>query len=668
MQQASAILVASNQGQELKKIIETTVNRQILKVDLWSSDAQLLDLLAKRAYALLVIDLTLLYTISPSNSFFSQLASISPHTAVILLVNHSERQEAVALLQAGAADYLLYPIDGLELSFRIGQILEIQALKHGSVQSAQLDAAADELLMLLEAGQEINQTLELDEALKIVLAKAEYVTDADLANVFLTDRNEDLSRSDTITKTSPLSSYPGENSLLFKLAREVAFSREIVCRQRVPEWQHQSLQSALLIPMVTREKLIGVLALGSKRLSAFPDSQIRWLSVFCDRAAIAIENAQLFQDLSSAYIDLAQSREQILHSRNTLQTLFDGITDDLYIVDRNLKINALNQVDGGQQTYQPDQFIGKDYLSLGWTASAPELLERIKESLQTGRETTWIPPESETNAYLKDREFRIYPIRDRLAQIEQVIVFAQDVSERRRWQASLFRSANLVAVGQLAGSIAHQINNPLTIAMANSQLILLEARQYGEIYDLSDSILKATERIQEIVQNLLEFSNQETYLFVEIDLIENIEGALALVGRPLKKVKIQVINDYQARPRLVASGSHLKLVWMNLLLNARDALIDYADQPQIVIATQMASDREVKVTITDNGRGITKENFEQLFRPFFTTKPVGKALGLGLYSAHTIIDRHNGQIKAASQPGAATTFEVILPLDNPRDI
>ena len=136
----------------------------------------------------------------------------------------------------------------------------------------------------------------------------------------------------------------------------------------------------------------------------------------------------------------------------------------------------------------------------------------------------------------------------------------------------------------------------------------------------------------------------------------------------LKKFKVKVIKDYQVQPKLSASVSHLKLVWMNLLLNARDAVTDYADQPEIIISTRMISEREVKVAITDNGRGITEKDFEQLFRPFFTTKPVGKALGLGLYSTHNIVERHNGRINTSSQPGVATTFEVILPLDNPRDL
>jgi signal transduction histidine kinase len=140
------------------------------------------------------------------------------------------------------------------------------------------------------------------------------------------------------------------------------------------------------------------------------------------------------------------------------------------------------------------------------------------------------------------------------------------------------------------------------------------------------------------------------------------------VARSLKKDRVEVIRHYEVEPKLSASVSHLKLVWMNLLLNARDAVVGYTEQPVISISTQTVSPREIKVAITDNGSGIAAKDFERLFRPFFTTKPVGKALGLGLYSAHAIVERHHGRINAYSQPGVATTFEVILPLDNPRDL
>ena len=676
MKESERILLASTRALELQQIVTANINRPALWIDVLSDEAQLFQQLSQHSYRLIVADLTLLRGVSASEQFIAEIKTVAPNTEVLLLVTAIERHQAIEQLRHGVADYILWPVEAAELSSKIERILEFQALK-ARASGADQPNSADELLMLHQATQEISHTWQFDEALKIVLAKAHWLTHSNVAKIYLTDQGRNLDRNKFITQpsadwtgTSPLGDGVETGNFLFTLAEQAALTQEILHCQKTadPAWPDQTIQSALLIPMISRDKLLGVLSLGSADLSGFAANHIRWLSIFCDQAAIAIENARLFENLASAYIDLAQSREKILHSRNTLQVLFDGITDSLYILDQNLTITALNQVEAERQGYRPDELIGKSCLSLDWAQAAPELLNRIKESLERGRETTWISAENETEPYLKDQEFRIYPIRNRIGHIEQVVVFGQDVSERRRWQASLFRSANLAAVGQLAGSVAHQINNPLTITMANSQLLLLEAQPNSEAYGLANDILKAGMRIQKIIENLLEFSNQETYFFIEADLVETIEGALALVTRSLKKDRVELVKNYEVRPKLAVSVSHLKLVWMNLLLNARDAVVGYTNQPQVIISTQAVSKREVKVVITDNGSGIAEKDFERLFRPFFTTKPVGKALGLGLYSAHAIIERHHGQINAFSQPGVATTFEVILPLDNPRDL
>jgi signal transduction histidine kinase len=530
------------------------------------------------------------------------------------------------------------------------------------------DPTTHKLVLLHQATQALSQTWQFEEALKVVLTKARELTGAAVTIIYLADQSRSLDRHTFLTSQSELEAPPNE-ALWFDYAQQVALSQTLIRVEQntAAPWPNTNLQVVLAMPIIAREKLIGVLGLGYLEVTNLVASDIGWLSVFCDQVAIAIENARLLDNLASAYINLAQNREKILQSHNTLQVLFDGITDSLCILDQNLTIMALNQVEATRQGYRPSQLVGKSCLSLDWGKAAPELLDCIKESLATGRETTWISSENETATYLKDREFRIYPIRNRIAQIEQVVVFGQDVSERRRWQASLFRSANLAAVGQLAGSVAHQINNPLTITMANSQLLLTEVAAESEAYDLATGILKAGTRIQNIVENLLGFSNQETYYFIEADLIETIEGALALVTRPLQKDRIELVKQYQACPKLSASVSHLKLVWMNLVLNARDAVVGYTIKPKITIVTEAVSERKAKVAIIDNGVGIPEKDFEQLFRPFFTTKAVGKALGLGLYSAHAIIERHQGEISVSSQPGR-TVFEVVLPLDNPRDV
>ncbi|MCL4301507.1 MAG: GAF domain-containing protein [Anaerolineae bacterium] len=666
MNPSHSILLASTQALELQQALQTSLNA--VRVDCLADATRLLAQLSEHPYGLLVADLAFLRCVFEPESLLAEIRAVAPQAEVILLAKTQERRQAVAQLHSGAADYLLCPIEAAELTLKIERILEIQGLKAEINQASQKDSAENVLLLLHQATQEISRTWQFDEALKIVLVKAHRLTRAEVAKIYLTDSGGKLDRNrilDCPTEAAAQTEKDAAGRVLFTLAEQAALTQEIISRQQI---ESAPIRSALLVPLVSRDKLIGVLGLGSRGTNGFSSNHRRWLSIFCDQVAIAIENARLFENLASAYIDLAQSREKILHSRNTLQVLFDGIADGLYILDQNLTIIALNQVEAERQGYRPNELIGKSCLSLAWTQAAPELLNRIKESLETGRETTWISPENETEPYLKDQEFRIYPIRNRIGHIEQVVVFGQDVSERRRWQASLFRSANLAAVGQLAGSVAHQINNPLTITMANSQLLLLETEPNGEAYQLTNDILKAGLRIQKIIENLLEFSNQETYFFIEADLIETIEGALALVARSLKKDRVELVRNYEVQPKLSASVSHLKLVWMNLLLNARDAVVGYTNQPVVSVSIQAVSPREVKVAITDNGCGIAEKDFERLFRPFFTTKPVGKALGLGLYSAHAIVERHHGQINAYSQPGVTTTFEVILPLDNPRDL
>jgi len=665
MDKPTAILIVSALGQELQELISATVSQSELLVELLADKAQLFSLLAQRSYQLLFIDLIDLR----EPSFLVNVKAVSPQTSIILLAAESERRQAVKQLRQGVDDYLLIPVEPEELLLKIHRLLKYQPFDQNPGFLVEAAPKNDGLSVLGEATQQIIQTLQLDTVLEIVLAKARQITGADLVKIYLTDQTDHLNQYDSLTKTL-LANDLDQDERIFALAQQAAFARQIISKPEGLEIEPlpQSIGSALFIPILSREKLIAVLALASQEPTAFSTSHVRWLSVFCGQAAIAIENARLFQDLSAAYIDLAQSREKILHSRNTLQVVFDAVTDGLYILDQDLTIHVLNRVEAERQGYKPEELIGKSYLFLNWTQSAPDLLNQIEASLKTGHETTWISTENESDPYLKDREFRIYPIRDRIAQTKQVVVFAQDVSERRRWQASLFRSANLAAVGQLAGSVAHQINNPLTVTMTNSQLLMLDTDPESELHELAAGILKAGERIQNIVTNLLEFSNQEHYFFAQADLIETIEGALALVIRSLNKAHIKLIKDYQDHPIIWASVSHLKLVWVNLLLNARDAVVNYATDPKIIISVQTVSDREVKVAITDNGVGLTEKALDQLFRPFFTTKPVGKGLGLGLYSAHMIIERHRGIIKVSSQPGIATTFEVILSLDNPHDL
>jgi two-component system NtrC family sensor kinase len=420
--------------------------------------------------------------------------------------------------------------------------------------------------------------------------------------------------------------------------------------------------SLLAAPLQIGDTIIGAICLESPYEDAFSTDNQTLLSTFASQASIAIQNASLFRDLSSAYVDLANSREEILRSRNTLQALFDGITDGLYIVDQDMSIVAVNQAEAQRLGVPPADLQGRLCDEFFWGGAAVKLSALVRVALENGQAQSWLSQTDVPDRGLfVDRDVHVYPILSSTGPAKRAIILAQDVSEMRQLQASLFRSANLAAVGQLASSIAHEINNPLTVTIGNAQILQLDIDESDANYQLAERIVDAGMRMRHTVQNLLDFSSQEGYQFDWIDLPETVEDALTLIAHPLRKGNVRVVKDVGDLPAVYGSANSLKLVWMNLLLNALDAIHARAGEGEIHIEA-LTVNSSALVRITDNGAGIPPEYFDHLFRPFFTTKPPGKGLGLGLYTCHTIVSQHQGRIDIESKVGQGTVVSVLLPL------
>ncbi|MFQ5611458.1 MAG: ATP-binding protein [Anaerolineae bacterium] len=526
-------------------------------------------------------------------------------------------------------------------------------LEEARQREAQLEA-------LHRARLAVSRAINPQDAILAIHHHACVLSQADVCRIVLSNSQDFASALSALPPVDP-----AQATALEELSHQaMTTGQHILAEAAASPEDNNALPSWLALPLSTEGKVLGALCLGHRRAGAFTPPVVDLLAAFADQAAIAIENARLFQNLSTAYVDLSQSREKILDHRNILQALFDGFTDGLYVVDKTLTVLMVNQAEATRLKQTVSEIEGKTCADLGWAEAAPELLENIREVFARGRALQWSPAEISTARMFKDREVQLYPVRNPQQEIARVVVFAQDVSERRQLQASLFQSANLAALGQLATSVAHEINNPLTVAVANSQIILMDKAADPKRRDLAQAIFEAGQRIQRIVANLVEFSNQETYLFNQVDLVHNIEGALALVAHPLQREEIAVARRFDCQPSLIASSSHLKMVWMNLLLNARDAILaaERAGQVRIHVAQDAERPGEVFISISDNGIGIPADDYEQLFRPFFTTKQTGKALGLGLFTAHAIVERHNGRITVESQVDRGSTFTVFLPL------
>lgn len=229
----------------------------------------------------------------------------------------------------------------------------------------------------------------------------------------------------------------------------------------------------------------------------------------------------------------------------------------------------------------------------------------------------------------------------------------------------LARSARLAAAGETAAGVAHQINNPLTSIVAEVHLLLSRPDLDDELRESIQAIKEAAYRAGTIVEQMLNLTRSLPLDMGETDVNASVQNAIALVRTQVEPyVSRLMIELAPGLPPVTASGRHLEdVVWINLLLNARDAVRDIPGGQIRVSTAYNRAEQMVEVTIEDNGVGIRAEDLPHIFTPFFTTKPHGTGLGLAI--CHDVVQRHGGIMKVESQAGAGARFTVKLPISVP---
>ena len=233
--------------------------------------------------------------------------------------------------------------------------------------------------------------------------------------------------------------------------------------------------------------------------------------------------------------------------------------------------------------------------------------------------------------------------------------------ELREMQAHLIQSEKLASLGKLAAGIAHEINNPLGGILIYSHLLLEDTSKKSAHYENLKKIVKETSRCKDIVKGLLEFARPKEPEMSWINLNDIVDRSLAIVEGQALFQNIKINKKYaSALPKIVADGSQLQQVFMNIIINAAEAM----DGKGILsLSTSLDSDGTyIEAKITDTGHGIKEEDKIRLFEPFFSTKEVGKGTGLGLAISYSIIQKHLGTIEVESQEGKGSSFTVKLPV------
>jgi PAS domain S-box-containing protein len=261
--------------------------------------------------------------------------------------------------------------------------------------------------------------------------------------------------------------------------------------------------------------------------------------------------------------------------------------------------------------------------------------------------------------------------------------FMTDVTERRQaeehlhlLEAQLLQEQKLATVGTLADGVAHEINNPLTGVINFAQLIVDRITSAGqapetaeELRGFAGEIINEGERMASIVRKLLAFSRQEQVRYLPVPPGEVIDAILSLMHKLLEKNEISVVVGLPDNlPLVLCSSPQIQQVLLNLLTNARDALLErwkgYHAEKTVTIDAAILADSEghwVRISVADRGNGIPPEIAARIFDPFFTTKPRERGTGLGLSISYGIVKEHGGRLSFETRPGKGTVFHLDLP-------
>ena len=229
--------------------------------------------------------------------------------------------------------------------------------------------------------------------------------------------------------------------------------------------------------------------------------------------------------------------------------------------------------------------------------------------------------------------------------------------ELKASQAQMMQSAKLVALGELAASIVHEIKNPIQILMMHVDMAM---RGKG-VPNWLDMFNQQVRRLADITKRLMSFSRSvaDDFQIEPVDVNKALEEIVAIVQHDLQNNKVTVEKELcTTLPSVMGNTNYLQQVFLNLLINARDAM---PKGGTIRVATE-SKGFNVLVHIADTGTGITKEALDKIFTPFFTTKEAGKGTGLGLSICNKIVAQHKGEIKVKTELNVGTTFSIVLPL------
>lgn len=438
------------------------------------------------------------------------------------------------------------------------------------------------------------------------------------------------------------------------------------------EW----VRACLIMPIIHQRKVLGLLILDSNQANAFSYEDAERLQPLANAAAVALENARLYDQALHENVAheqtsaaLRASMEQIEQAKQEWETTVDALPQLICLIGKNHMIARINRAVEQWQLGSPQTAVGKGFHQLlhpdctNRDCFIHRFYREAWQQLEQGLPFDYAGHDPVLNRYLS---LQCRPVPQQSSRIYATIL-VDDLSERKEMEEAMLHSQKLESLGVMAGGVAHDFNNLLTGILAEASLVLDKLPADHPVQQNLVRLSQTAERAAGLTTQLLAYAGRGRFEVVPLDLNQLVNDNMVLLATTVsKEISLQTAL-HPGLPLIEADAGQIQQVIMNLIINAAES---YEGQPGVVrVATslepvlpagQSQPAMMVCLLVEDKGSGMPAEVQQQIFDPFFTTKRTGR--GLGLAAIQAIVQGYQGTIQITSQVGEGTTFRVCLPM------